>query len=151
MSLDALTRLVVLLLKHVRDGDIAARLPRWAETFRAVARSSGVDALVRVLMYIFECVEDASLDDLGWVDEAVAAPAGEVTMTLAEKLRQEGWQRGRQEGRQELLSKLLRLRFGQLPTSAERRVAEASPSDLEQMAERVLTAASLDEVLGLSS
>jgi predicted transposase/invertase (TIGR01784 family) len=150
MTLDALTRLVFLLLKHVRDGEIAARLPRWAETFHAVARSSGVDALVRVLMYIFECVENVSLDDLRWVDEAVEAPAGEVTMTLAERLRQEGWQKGRQEGRQELLLKQLRLRFGLLPPSAEHRVAEASPSDVEQMAERVLTATSLDEVLDLS-
>jgi hypothetical protein len=155
MTLDALSRLVMLLLKHVRDGDIASRLPRWAETFRDVARSSGVDALVRVLMYIFECVEDASLDDLRWVDGAAEGPAGEVTMTLAEKLRQEGWQKGqqegwqkgRQEGQQVLLLKLLKLRFGLLPESVERRVAEARPSDLEQMAERVLDATSLDGVL----
>lgn len=98
-------------------------------------------------MYIFECVEDASLDDLRWVDEAVETPEGEVTMTLAEKLRQEG----RQEGRQELLMKLLRLRFGDLSPRVEARISGASPSDLERMAERVLTAASLDDVLDLSS
>jgi hypothetical protein len=30
MALSALSRLVALLLKHIRDGSIAERLPRWA-------------------------------------------------------------------------------------------------------------------------
>ena len=108
-------------------------------------------AASRPLMYIIECDEGVSLDDLGFIDEAVGTPKGELIMTLAEKLRQEGREVGREEGRKEgqqkLLLKQLRLRFGELPRSVEDRIFQAHPRDLESMAERVLTASCLDEVL----
>ena len=150
MTLSALSRLVMLLLKHVRDGDVVQRLPQWVDTFRGAMEGSGVDALVRGLMHIFECVEDASLEDLRFIDDAVKVQDEELLMTLAEKLRQEGRREGRKEGRKEgqrkLLLKQLQLRFGDLPTRAEARVAKATPAQLEAMAEKVLTATSLDEV-----
>ena len=46
LRLTALARLVVLLLKHIRDGDIMDRLPRWAGAFRAAVEGSGIDALI---------------------------------------------------------------------------------------------------------
>jgi hypothetical protein len=75
----------------------------------------------------------------------------EIVMTLAEKLRQEGWDKGRQGGRQEgqrqLLLKLLTLRFGHVQQDSASRISEAGDEDLERWAERVLTASSIDEVL----
>jgi hypothetical protein len=66
--------------------------------------------------------------------------------------RQEGRQVGRQEGRQEgeagLLRKLLTRRFGELPTWAEARIAAAGVDELEGWAELLLTAPSLEAVLG---
>ena len=73
-------------------------------------------------------------------------------MTTAEMLRKEGEARGRQEGRQEgkqePLLLLLRQRFGRLPAAAVARVDKADAATLDTWFSRVLTAASLDEVLG---
>jgi hypothetical protein len=111
----------------------------------------GLEALLLVLMYIFECSEGLSLAKMDWLGEALDDPSGEIVMTLAEKLRQEGWDKGRQEGRQEgqrqLLLKLLTLRFGHVPREAAALISEAGDEDLERWAERVLTAASIEEAL----
>jgi hypothetical protein len=61
--------------------------------------------------------------------------------------RQEGRQEGLQEGERRVLLKLLTLRFGPPPDSAARRIADADADTLERWAERVLTAATLEEVL----
>lgn len=146
LKVTALSRLVLTLFKHSRDGDILERLPSWSRAFAEAYQGSGFEALVRVLMYIMEVVEGATLDHLEWVDREVDAPEGEVIMTLAEKLRQEGEQRGLEKGQQLLLLKLLKLRFGELTEETTSRVKASSLADLEAMAERVLTAKNLDEV-----
>ena len=55
---------------------------------------------------------------------------------------------GLAEGRAELILKLLTLRFGQLPEAARTTVQAARIEELDRMGERLLTAASLEEVLG---
>jgi hypothetical protein len=50
------------------------------------------------------------------------------------------------QGEAEMLLRLLRIRFGTLPTDAVARVQEADPEILLHWSERVLTAATLDEV-----
>jgi hypothetical protein len=57
---------------------------------------------------------------------------------------------GKLEGERRMLLKLLRLRFGELPQAAVARVDAAEIDELEQWGERVLTASSLDELLGAS-
>ena len=63
---------------------------------------------------------------------------------------QDGIQIGRQEGRQEgqayLLRRLLTRSFGSLPEPLERRLESASSEDIERWSERILSAASLDDV-----
>jgi hypothetical protein len=67
-----------------------------------------------------------------------------------EEGRQEGREKGRQEGRQEgearLVLRQLRLKFGPLPPRIEKRVRTADADRLLQWGERVLTAASLQDV-----
>jgi predicted transposase YdaD len=53
---------------------------------------------------------------------------------------------GRQEGEQVLLQKLLTKRFGPLPAEVLEQLACASTEQIEAWADRVLDAASLDEV-----
>ena len=69
-----------------------------------------------------------------------------LVMTIAEQFRQEGHQEGRQEGRVETLTKLLRLKFGELPPSCTERLAAASDTELDRYTERVLNANSLAEI-----
>lgn len=55
---------------------------------------------------------------------------------------------GLAEGRAELILKQLTLRFGELPESARSAIHGAQIEDLDRIGERLLTAASLEEVLG---
>jgi flagellar biosynthesis/type III secretory pathway protein FliH len=62
-----------------------------------------------------------------------------------------GLQEGRQEGELAILRRLIERRFGSLPSWAEQRLAGASTEQLEELATRVLDAASLEELLGSPS
>lgn len=53
------------------------------------------------------------------------------------------------EGRAAFLRKLLAFRFGPLTQQAETRIAEASATELDEIGERLFTAQTLDEALGL--
>lgn len=59
----------------------------------------------------------------------------------------EGEARGKAEGKAEVVLKQLTLRFGHIEQALADRVRTASPDDLERFAERVLTAATLEQVL----
>ena len=64
-------------------------------------------------------------------------------MTAGEKL----IERGRQQGERGILLRQLRKRFGALPSEVEARVQAAGQAQLEEWSDRVLTAATLAEVL----
>ena len=64
--------------------------------------------------------------------------------------RTEGMRIGRIEGERAVLERLLRRRFGALPPTVGARLGGASTADLESWADRVLDAATLDEVFGPS-
>ena len=69
---------------------------------------------------------------------------------IAEEERQIGKQKGRQKGRQEgeqiILQRMLTRRFGEFPDWAQKRLLQANPEQLEQWADRLLDAPSLDTV-----
>ncbi len=64
-----------------------------------------------------------------------------------EEGRQEGMQQGLQRGEAHILTAKLRLRFGELPTAVHQRIETADADTLLRWSERVLTAATLDEIL----
>jgi hypothetical protein len=67
-----------------------------------------------------------------------------------EKGKQEGFQEGRQEGLQlgemTVIKRLIIRRFGEAPAWVEERLAKATVEELEQWAERILDASSLEDV-----
>jgi hypothetical protein len=69
-------------------------------------------------------------------------------MTTAQDMRAEGRVEGRVEGVANVLVRQLTRKFGPLPESAEAAIRAASLEQLEVWTDRVLDAASLDEVLG---
>jgi hypothetical protein len=101
--------------------------------------------------------------ELGALRTLVAANVGktveEAVMTTAERLHQQGLSQGRTEGLSQGLSqgrteghasallKLLTLKFGALSQGVTDRVQGAAVAELDLWTERVLSAASLDEVL----
>ncbi|HEU4412187.1 MAG TPA: DUF4351 domain-containing protein [Polyangiaceae bacterium] len=70
-----------------------------------------------------------------------------VIEDLVEFGKDQGLIEGRLEGEAKVLLKQLALRFGPVPEGVEARVRSASEAELDRWAERVLTAASLDDVL----
>ena len=62
------------------------------------------------------------------------------------EIREEGRQEGRQEGEARLVLRQLRLKFGPLEPEIEDRVRSADADRLLEWGERVLTAASLQDV-----
>lgn len=85
--------------------------------------------------------------------EAGVRPLEALVQKTAAVVPAEGWSSGartfaERKGERRLLLKLLRVRFGDLPQAALARVEEAELAQIERWGERVLTATTLDEVLG---
>jgi hypothetical protein len=78
-------------------------------------------------------------------------PTKEALMTTAERLEARGEARGLAAGeareRAATLTRLLTLKFGELPNPASTAIHNATPEQLLRWTDRVLTAATLDEVL----
>lgn len=70
-------------------------------------------------------------------------PQEDKTMTT---LSQRMWSQGRQEGEATVLLRLLKRRFGPLGALMTQRVRQASSAELEQWADNILDASTLDEV-----
>ena len=80
----------------------------------------------------------------GVLAQQVGRRQPEELTTTEELLRREG----RTEGKREVLVRLLRRRFGRLPAATVARIDKADAAVLDTWSERVLTAASIDEVVG---
>lgn len=63
-----------------------------------------------------------------------------------EEGRREGRQEGRREGRAAILARQIERKFGELPSALQQRLEQASEAELEQWAERILFANSLEDV-----
>ena len=64
--------------------------------------------------------------------------------------REQGMRQGRAEGERAVLERLLRRRFGRLPTEAVELLQSAPEADLETWADKVLDAGTLEEVFRTS-
>lgn len=133
-------------------------------TFRLM-RLAALEELVianaaRVAGWLDEVHETYGYDDFRTLMEYVAAAGKEPGMIEAvvehtgEKVKESAmstleWleEKGRREGVRSLLMRQLELRFGRLSARVRAKVRAADPSQLERWALRVVTAASLGEVL----
>ena len=160
-SLTAVAAAGLMLLSRGRSApDLLVEIRRWMDVFGQVAQApSGIEALSALLEYTFQ-VGDVLPEQLRELALQLGPAAHEAYMTAAQRLtaeaeakgRAEGEARGRAEGeakgKAELLLRLLGLRFGALSEAVREQVLHAPPERLDVWAERVITAQSLDEVLG---
>ncbi len=154
-AMTALGGLVLYCFRHARSPDELVRdLGAWSERILEVMSAPhGAAALGTVWRYVLMVhpgEPEAVVQQLVGVlkEERVKETlmtAGEILMQRGEA---RGEARGELHGRRVLLQKLLTLRFGPLSEGAILRVEAADVPTLDTWAERVLTAASLDEVLG---
>jgi predicted transposase/invertase (TIGR01784 family) len=133
---------LLLLLKHIFSPDLAERLPDILLRARALLRDENGREIMFTLLYYLT-------GGTGRVDEKTlaqaldrAAPGGEMMKSFLKKY----FDQGRQEGEIRLLIRLLRKRFGELPSWAEERLRQASAGMLEIWSERILTASKLEDV-----
>ena len=121
------------------------------------ALAIGYDGLVALVRYILaepNEVEAAVLREV--LKEIVPGQETRVMSIAAEQWKAEGIQigeisgkaKGIEAGKADLLLRQLRRRFGTLPESAQARVLSASEDQLNEWAETLLDAPTLDEVFG---
>lgn len=163
-ALTELGKLVLLAMKHLPyAADPLSVLWELVPPMTRVLRApNGLTALAAVLRYAL-MVTDVEYRDIHEVLKSRGAEElGEAVMSTADRLieqgrteglhqgRTEGLHQGRTEGlhqgRAELLTRLLRRRFGELPAPVVARIDAGSEGDLDLWAERVLSAASLEDV-----
>jgi hypothetical protein len=104
--------------------------------------------LATVLRYILETSRAEPAELRGLLARQVGWKEAEKMLTTAERLRREGAAEGQVKGKREALLLQLRLRFGRLPAAAVARVGKAGAAELDTWFGKVLTAVSLDDVLG---
>ena len=143
----ALAKLAAVSLKHVRSGDDPIRwLAEWVELIHDVLQAPrGLEALERVLRYIVLADERAEIEALRtFLGREVGPEAEEAMTTIGQKLIEQG----ELEGQRKLLLRQLRRRFGhEVDADAEQRIANAGAEEMERWADRVVSAATLAEVL----
>ncbi|MEQ8766234.1 MAG: Rpn family recombination-promoting nuclease/putative transposase [Planctomycetota bacterium] len=104
-----------------------------------------------LMQYTLEVSSTTQAEDLA---EALARridrKAGEIVMTTADRLREQGRREGHTEGQRELIRMQLESRFGTLPPHVQVAVESASTEELSRMAHKILTAQSLEEVVSVS-
>jgi predicted transposase YdaD len=153
---------------RARQMSTFARLGLWA------LRDGRSERLLRTLVAFLDCFEDLLRTEVGRLDaqavlQYIYIVQGEATyetlvdaipsqrvretaMTIAEQLRQEGLQEGLQEGelrgRRALLRRQLEAKFGKLGPQLLERLDAAGAEALDRLAERVLSASSLEELFG---
>jgi hypothetical protein len=123
---------------------LARRLGTLPESVKTRIDGAGSEELER---WADRILDAASLDHVfaGWA--SVVGPELQRTMlTFDELLGKEAHARGVSQGERKVLLRQLALRFGTLPESVKARVDGADSEDLERWVERILDAASLDDV-----
>ncbi|MBZ0115825.1 MAG: Rpn family recombination-promoting nuclease/putative transposase [Sandaracinaceae bacterium] len=152
-AMTAMARVALWALRSQRVGHDAALLAQWVEELERARATAGREAIEVFFVYL-SAVEGG--EDLlkAILDADVSQDVREVAMGLRQKWEAEaevrgearGEARGQRKKAEELLVKLLHLRFGTLPSPAAARIRDASMEELDRWAERVLAAATLEQI-----
>jgi predicted transposase/invertase (TIGR01784 family) len=159
-SLTAVAATALMLLARARGPTkLLDVLRRWVDVFAQVQRApNGQEALVAFWEYALQ-VGDMRPKDLDDLAREIGPTASEAYVTAAEILqaesmargiargREEGKAEGRAEGKAEVILRQLRLRFGVVPEAVKQRILTAASDDLDIWADRIITAASVEEVV----
>jgi Domain of unknown function (DUF4351) len=133
------------MLQHARgrgDDEVCAAVERWRRILADVLAVHGQDRLLMLWSYLYHTtdVEPERMVDL--LTRILPSMSKEKLMTTAERLRQ--------KGSADMLLRLMARRFGPLRPELEEQIRAASIPELERWADAVLSARTLDEVMGAS-
>lgn len=140
----ALASITLLLFKHGRQGEDLLEVWRTfldllGELAQTQEWTMGLRAVTR---YTYRVGEVPFADLAALAEEAMGPKAREVVVTTAERLLEQG----RLEGVRRTLLRLFRKRFPGATSDVEKRIGEGSEAELELWTDRVIDAATLDQV-----
>jgi len=94
------SRVVLLLFKHISDPDIAQKLPGIFSLMREVIESEGgLRFFEKILRYLSNTAEGITPNEIKrMVEESLSQEKGGLVMTIAEMMRKEGFEQGIQQG-----------------------------------------------------
>ena len=169
---EVLSRLVLLALKHIFDGDAKSALREILPLIQEVAhKETALQALEALLRYFVQATQQLGEEDVKELLR-LTSQGDDVMQTFIDRYieegerrgMQKGFQKGRQEGIQEgeqkgmregeqkgeaaMLLRLLELKFGVVSAQDRRRIESADAQTLLLWSERVLNAESVEQVLG---
>jgi hypothetical protein len=154
-AMSALGRLSLWCLRNARTPEqIVEGMSQWMGLVREVRQApNGMAALVTIWRYVLLVGDRFGPEDLVARLLAAAGEDGkEEIVTAGEQLiergRKEGLKEGLQQGQKKTLLRQLQARFGALPDSVLVRVKAAGSAELDLWADRILTAPTLEDVLG---
>jgi predicted nuclease with TOPRIM domain len=131
-----------------RGGTDREALTAWLERFRAWLEPLLADAYSReatyvVVRYLFQVIDGRSTVFYETVRHVMGTEPEQKFRSLWDEAIDEGLAKGRRS----TLAKQMQLRFGPLTPATEARLEAADETTLDRWTERILTAASLDELL----
>jgi flagellar biosynthesis/type III secretory pathway protein FliH len=149
-----LSRVALLLFKHIRDPDLQQKLPDILALLKNLGeKETGLQWLEVFIRYLASAREK---EDLSWeqikevVEQAISKETGEYVMSLLEKTKNEGRVEGKQEGLKEGIEMGLTLKF---PGDIEAVMAEVNkiddPETLKEITKTIYTANEVSEILAL--
>jgi hypothetical protein len=158
-AMSAVSRLAYACFKHARTrADLLDLLDVTGLVSEVHAAPNGLQALGLVARYILLVNDHVEINELRAFLGRVAGPeAKDIVMTAGERLIQQGEERGLQQGEERgiqkgergMLLRQLRKRFGsQVDADVEQRVEAASAAQIAIWADRVLSEATLAEIMG---
>jgi hypothetical protein len=149
-AISALGRLALFCLRHAREPQVLIeQLRRWVDLIWEIeAAPGGREALVLIWRYILITNPSATPDVVvAQLLDVVGVEHSEEIMTAGEQLIERGRKEGVKAERERSVLKLLRARFGALPEAAVARIHAADSNRLDVWLDRLLSAATLDDVL----
>jgi predicted transposase/invertase (TIGR01784 family) len=152
------SRLALLLLKHIRDPDLARKLPEIFALLRTLMeKETGLEWLEVVLRYLASARDDDDLSEdqiKEIVEQAISKDLGGFVMTLAEKLRNEGELRGEIRGEIKAFREGIELGITyKFPGDIDAVMTEVNkiddPATLKEITKAVHTAKDISEIMAL--
>jgi len=133
---------------HESEEALLQALAPFADLFAAlVAAPHGARALAIIFEYLSRVAPRLTPQGLAQALAPYTTQGQDILMNIVDQLRQEGRQEGQAEGRALSVLKLMKLKFGQVPVEIERTVSAAPAERLDTFLERILTAASFEDVV----
>jgi hypothetical protein len=149
--MDAYARLCLFAMARAAAEDFLDRLQTWQVELRLVFDAGDAARLSSFLVYTCRVHRHADPETVRERVVAVVGPERENAMlSVYDQLIKQGFDKGLEDGLEQgqrvMLLRLLGRRFGAVPESIAARVTAAAPSELERWSDRLLDAASLDDV-----